>query len=149
VAGDPRGRLRDRADDLCSRLSEGSVHDVKGVGDVFLGGYVEPNLRVWLDSKKMHEREITVDDVVNAIRDQHAEIPAGYIDTGKQDLNVRVMGEARTVKDFENIIIGKRQNAGMIWRRFRLKDIGRIEDALNDVRRMTRNNGESAVGSAS
>jgi hydrophobe/amphiphile efflux-1 (HAE1) family protein len=119
---------------------------VKGVGDVFLGGYVEPNLRVWLDAKKMSQHEITVDDIVHTIQDQHAEIPAGIIDTGKQELNVRVMGEARSVQDFENIIISKRQNAGLIWKRIRIKDIARVEDALNDARKISRNNGEPAVG---
>lgn len=41
------------------------------------------------------------------------------------------MGEARTVEEFGNIIIAKRQNAGQIWRQLRLKDVARIEDALN------------------
>jgi hydrophobe/amphiphile efflux-1 (HAE1) family protein len=119
---------------------------VKGVGDVFLGGYVEPNLRVWLDGEKMRQYEITVDDIVHTIADQHAEIPAGIIDTGKQELNVRVMGEARTVQDFENIIISKRQNAGQIWRTLRLKDVARVEDGLNDIRKLSRNNGLDSVG---
>ncbi|OGR89676.1 MAG: hypothetical protein A2992_02410 [Elusimicrobia bacterium RIFCSPLOWO2_01_FULL_59_12] len=119
---------------------------VKGVGDVFLGGYVEPNLRVWLDREKMRRHEITVDDIVHTIEDQHAEIPAGTIDTGEQELNVRVMGEARSVEEFENIIITKRQNAGQIWKQIRLKDVARIEDSLNDARKISRNNGVSAVG---
>ncbi len=119
---------------------------VKGVGDVFLGGYVDPNLRVWLDRNKMQAHEITVDDIVHTIQDQHAEIPAGIIDTGQQELNVRVMGEARSVEEFGNIIIAKRQNAGQVWRRLRLKDVARIEDSLNDARKISRNNGESAVG---
>lgn len=119
---------------------------VPGVGQVFLGGYVEPNLRVWLDRGKMHARELTVSDVVSAIQQQHAEIPAGYIDTGKQELNVRVMGEAATVEQFEKIIIPRRQNAGMIWQTFRIKDIARVEDGLNDIRSISRNMGEPAIG---
>lgn len=65
-----------------------------GVGDIFLGGYIEPALRVWLDNDQMRQREITVDDVISAIEQQHAEVPAGRIETSKQELNVRVMGEA-------------------------------------------------------
>ncbi len=118
---------------------------VPGVGDVIFGGYVEPNLRVWLDADKMQSRELTVDDVMNAIRDQHAEVPAGYIDTGKQEYNVRVMGEASSVPDFEKIIIPGR--AGQpLWRRFTIKDIAQIEDGLADIRRISRVNGEAAIG---
>src|SRR5688572_17506333 len=41
---------------------------LNGVGDVFLGGYIEPNLRVWLDQSKMRVRELTVDDIIAAIQ---------------------------------------------------------------------------------
>lgn len=118
---------------------------VPGVGEVILGGYREPNLRVWLDANKMQQRELTVDDVMSAIRDQHAEVPAGYIDTGKQEYNIRVMGEAGTVPDFEKIIIPGR--AGQpLWRRFTIKDIATIEDGLADQRRISRVNGQQAIG---
>ncbi len=50
---------------------------VAGVGEVRLGGFVDPNLRVWLDSKKMQEKELTVEDVLDAIGSQHAHLPAG------------------------------------------------------------------------
>ena len=41
---------------------------IPGVGDVFLGGFVEPAVRVWLDPEKMRLREITVDDMLAALR---------------------------------------------------------------------------------
>ena len=33
---------------------------VQGVGEIRLGGYVDPNLRVWLDASKMQEQQLTV-----------------------------------------------------------------------------------------
>ncbi len=119
---------------------------VPGVGQVFLGGYVEPNLRVWLDLEKMRARELTVTDITGAINQQHAEVPAGYITTGPQELNVRVMGEASNVDQFSHIIIPRRAGGGRIWQRFQLSDIGAIEDGLNDVRSISRNMGEQAIG---
>lgn len=118
---------------------------VDGVGEVILGGYIDPSLRIWLDAKRLEENELTVGDVTNAIRLEHQEAPAGYIDTGKQELNVRVMGEANSVEEFRNIIISQR--SGMpIWKPIRMKDVAVIEDGLNDVRRISRHMGESAVG---
>jgi len=119
---------------------------VPGVGQVLLSGYVEPNLRVWLDTAKMRAHEITVQDVVAAIEKQHAEVPAGYIDTGTQELNVRVMGEALTVEQFENILIPRRMGGGQIWGKIRIKDIARVQNAMNDVRAIARNSGEMSVG---
>ncbi len=118
---------------------------VPGVGEVFLGGFVEPNLRVWLDKEKMKANEITVDDVINTVRTQHAELPAGRIETAKEDLSIRVMGEAATVDEFEKIIIPSRQGSPL-WRTLRIGSIGTIEDGLDDIRRISRSNGELAVG---
>jgi len=118
---------------------------ISGVGEVFLGGFVDPNLRVWLDADKMEKKELTVDDVISAISSEHAELPAGYIDTGKNELNVRVYGEATSVEEFQNIVISGRSGTP-IWKRFRIGDVARVEDGLADLRRFSRANGLPAVG---
>ncbi len=119
---------------------------VAGVGEVRLGGYVDPNLRVWLDSTKLKANELTVEDVLRSISSQHADKPAGYIDTGAQEMNVRVYGEALTAKEFENIIIPERVRGGPIWKTIKLSDVGRIEDGLADIRRISRSWGNTAIG---
>ncbi len=119
---------------------------IGGVGDLRLGGYVDPNLRVWLDSKKMKEKELTVEDVLNGISSQHADLPAGYIDTGKKEINVRVYGEAASPEEFEKIIIPNRVRGGAIWKDLRISDIGTVEDGLADIRRISRTGGAAAVG---
>jgi len=119
---------------------------VAGVGEVVLGGYIEPNLRVWLDADKMRQRELTVDDVIKTIQTQHQEVPAGYIDTGAQELNVRVMGEAASPEEFVKIIIPKREGGGRIWNTIRIADVGSVEDGLNDIRAISRNGGIPCVG---
>jgi HAE1 family hydrophobic/amphiphilic exporter-1 len=70
-----------------------------GVGDVFLGGYIEPAVRVWLDPDKMRAREITVDDIMGAIRTEHTEVPAGNLSTANREWNLRVMGEAQSIPE--------------------------------------------------
>ena len=119
---------------------------VAGVGEVRLGGFVDPNLRVWLDSKKMQEKELTVEDVLNAIGSQHADLPAGYIDTGPKEINVRVYGEASTPEQFQHILIPQRVRGGPIWNHLSIGDVGTVEDGLADVRRISRSWGKTAVG---
>jgi HAE1 family hydrophobic/amphiphilic exporter-1 len=119
---------------------------VPGVGDIRLGGYVDPNLRVWLNAKKMQKKELTVEDILNAINYEHADQPSGYIDTGPKEINLRVYGEASTPREFENIIIPERTRGGPVWKQFRIGDVGTVEDGLNDVRRISRYSGKRAVG---
>ncbi|MFH1368961.1 MAG: efflux RND transporter permease subunit [Elusimicrobiota bacterium] len=117
---------------------------IDGVGEISLGGFMEPNLRVWLDADKMREKELTVDDVASAISTEHSEVPAGYIDTGKKEMNIRVAGEAETVDEFTSIIIPARRGSPL-WKTFRIGDVARVEDGTEDVRRISRASGKLAV----
>lgn len=118
---------------------------VSGVGEIFLGGYIDPSLRVWLDSKKLDQYELTVSDVVNAVQKEHVEMPAGRLETLEKESNIRAMGEARSVEDFQKIMISQRAGSP-IYRPIQLKEVARIEDGLADVRRISRVNGSPAVG---
>lgn len=118
---------------------------IEGVGDIRLGGYVDPNMRIWLDADEMIRREITVEDVISSVGSQHALTPSGFMESGQRELNVRVLSEARTKKEFEDIIISSRRGEP-IWIPMKLKDVARIEEGLADVRRISRTNGKLAVG---
>lgn len=119
---------------------------VSGVGDVRLGGYVEPSLRIWLNAQKMREKELTVEDVLAAIDSEHANLPSGYIDTGPEEINVRVYGEAGTPEEFQNIIIPQRVRGGPIWNQLRIGDVATVEDGLADIRRVSRSWGATSIG---
>lgn len=118
---------------------------VHGVGQVVLGGFVAPNLRFWMDRDKLIANELTVDDVVKAIGNEHAEIPAGRIETPLQEQNVRAMGEARSAQEFDNIVIARR-NGQPNYKPIFLKDVGYAEDGLDDIRRLSRSNQTTAIG---
>ena len=118
---------------------------ISGVGDVDMGGFVDPNLRIWVDIDKLNAKQITVGDVMTTVSNQHAETPAGYISSGKKELNVRVMGEAATPEEFSRLVITGRGGAA-IWKTFRIKDVAEVEDGLNDIRRVAHTNGKLSVG---
>lgn len=118
---------------------------IPGVGEVSTGGYVDPNLRVWLDADKMRRNELTVEDITSAIQSEHAVIPAGYIDTGRNELNVRVLGEAESTKEFSSIIIPARKGAPL-WKKFMIGDVAEVEDGLANIRFISRSMGMTTVG---
>ncbi|MBI3564781.1 MAG: efflux RND transporter permease subunit, partial [Elusimicrobia bacterium] len=135
--------------ELCRYINEHLRDDlsmVPGVGNITLGGYVDPNLRVWLDSNKMAAREITVEDMLDAINAQHADVPAGWIDAGQKEYNVRVYGEATSPEEFASLLIPTRRRGGAVYRKIRFSDVGTVEDGTNDVRRISRYQGDRAVG---
>ena len=121
------------------------ITTIPGVGDIFLSGFIEPSVRVWLNPDQMRAREITVDDVLSAVRNEHVELPAGYLSTDKKEWNLRVMGEAQNIDQLKNLIISDRSGRP-IYNPFKLKDIAEIEDGLSDPRGISRVNGKMAVG---
>jgi multidrug efflux pump len=112
-----------------------------GVGEVTLGGYRERNVRVWLDANKMEGQGVTVKDVLDAIHNEHLEVPAGRIETDAREMNVRAYGEAINLEDFRKLVVAFRNGAPV-----RLTDVSVVEDGLEDKRRIARAMGEPAVG---
>ena len=118
---------------------------IPGVGEIILGGFVERNLRVWVSADKLDQYQLTIGDVIAAIESNHVEMPAGRIETAEKEMNVRAMGEALTVAEFENILISRR-GGQPVYKPIFLKDIARIENALADQRRLSRVLGKPAIG---
>ncbi|WP_413558212.1 efflux RND transporter permease subunit [Bdellovibrio sp. HCB209] len=121
---------------------------VDGVGDIFLGGYTDPVLRVFVNTKKLPQYNIAVNDVIDAIKSEHSEVPGGYIETQKNNYNVRTMGEAKTIKEFENIVISRRAGS-LIQDSTNMVKIGQVADVsmgLDNITRISRFNGETALG---
>ena len=81
---------------------------LSGVGNITFAGYVDPNLRVWLDEKKMAKYDLTSSDIWAAIQAEQIEQPAGRIEAAKNEMNIRVLGEARSTEDFSKIRINTR-----------------------------------------
>ncbi|MBI2981367.1 MAG: efflux RND transporter permease subunit [Deltaproteobacteria bacterium] len=116
-----------------------------GVGQIFLGGFLEPNLRIWVDQDKLEAYQLTLDDVITAIEREHQELPAGRIETVEKEFNIRTMGEATSTEDFGGIRILSRGGAP-VYQPIYLRDVATIEKGLNDFRRISRVLGKPAVG---
>jgi len=114
---------------------------IEGVGELQLGGYRERNIRVWFDAGRMEAKGLTVQDVIQAIQQQHLEVPAGRIETPEREINVRAEGEAVDLEGFRRLVITYQQGAPV-----RLEDVAVVEDGLEDRRRMARTNGIPSVG---
>ena len=144
VTADPPLTLRDlmlyTRDHLKDRFTS-----LPGVSAVFLGGFVNRQVNIWVDNHKLTARQLTSDDIIGTIQKQHAEVPAGFMETSQTQYDIRSMGEAYTVKDFENLPILARGGAPN-YISTQLKDVATIEDGLATITRISRFNGAPACG---
>jgi multidrug efflux pump len=120
---------------------------VEGVAETRAYGYHEPQLRIDLDPQKLKRFELTASDVVASIQREHSELPAGRLEKGDSETNLRIMGEAETPEEFENMIISRRggqANFAVI----RLKDVAKVYEGIENLRRISRFNGHRALAIA-
>lgn len=121
---------------------------VPGVGDVFLGGYSDPVLRVQIKPEAIQRYNITVNDVIDAIQSEHSETPGGQIDTDKKVFNLRVKGESYSIEEFKNIVISKR--AGSIIpdpsNMVRISQVAEVFEDIGEPKRVSRMNLETGLG---
>ncbi|MFZ9594605.1 MAG: efflux RND transporter permease subunit [Bdellovibrionia bacterium] len=126
---------------------QGLLSSISGVGEVRLKGYVEPNLRVWLQPEKLKYYALTASDVMAAITAEQLEQPAGRVESLKEEINLRVLGESKSPEEFGKIRIHLRGGAPN-FNPIELKEVARIEEGLSDVRARSRFNGKPTVGLA-
>lgn len=117
----------------------------EGVADVLLSGYVDPNLRIWVDEKKLNFFELTIQDIMNTISSEHFEIPSGRLENKKFEYTVRTVGEASNISDFKKISIAKRGGV-QNYIEIPLSKVADVENGLADVQRKSRVNGVSSIG---
>lgn len=119
---------------------------IPGVGEVFLGGFTERNLRIWIDNKKLKANELTILDLQAALAMGHLEVAAGRLENSKQEINLRMMGEGITPDEVANIQIKQRGGRPIFGKPVRIKDVAQVEDGLNDIRRISRVSGTPGIG---
>lgn len=116
-----------------------------GVADVLLSGYVDPNLRIWVDDKKLNAMELTVSDIIGTVASEHSELPSGKLENKKTEFSVRTLGEAATPIEFGKLSINRRGGSPN-YVAIPLSRVARIEDGLADIQRKSRVNGVASIG---
>ncbi|MEI6805386.1 MAG: efflux RND transporter permease subunit, partial [Myxococcaceae bacterium] len=130
------GELRELALFLRDHLKD-TITTINGVGDVALGGFVDPQMRIWLDPQKMRAHEITSQDIIDAINSEHQLAPTGYQDSDSQEAYIRVHSEFLNAEECNNLVIPVRAGTP-VWKVLRIKDVATCVEGTDEVRRISR-----------
>jgi multidrug efflux pump len=130
-------RLTDYADNVMRQQLE----SLKGVGRVQVGGERKYAVRIRLDPERLAAHHITVQDVVDRIRQENVDIPSGRIEGPTREFLVRTRGQFAAAEPFNDLIIAHRNGAPV-----RLIDVGEAVDGIEEDRRIARFTGEKSIG---
>lgn len=82
-----------------------NLQTVPGVAQVLSqGGYVR-QYQVKVIPEHLLKYDLTIDEVVEAVRQNNQNMGAGLIERGSEELMVRSLGQIKTVEDIENIVL--------------------------------------------
>ncbi len=121
---------------------------VNGVGNVRIFGERTYAMRLWLDPLRLASRNLTAQDVVDALREQNIQVGAGRIGQppapeGQQyQIDLRAISRLETVSDFEELILATNEDGTLI----KLKDVGRVELGAQSYSTFLRFRANEAVG---
>jgi len=113
---------------------------ISGVGDIQLWGLRLRQVRVWIDAKRLRAYGLTASDIASALKKQNIELPAGRIESLTKEYTVKIKGEFPNVAAFSDLIVAYNNGSPV-----RLRDVGRVEDGMEEQRSIVRFNGVPAV----
>jgi HAE1 family hydrophobic/amphiphilic exporter-1 len=117
------------------------LETVDGVGQVIIGGERRRNIRVNLDLDRMAGLGVTAQDVRNAFRAEHVQLPGGFLVSGPGENLIKLDLEYHSPEALGGMIVRYADGAPVL-----LRDIGEVEDGLADDRQVVRFNGKPTVG---
>ena len=130
-----------------SRIAEDQIADkfrgISGVAQVNVNGALKRELSVLLHSQKLREVNLSVTEVVNALRTQNTAAPVGKIRGTLEDQSIRLLGRIETPAEFNQIVI-KRSGNDLI----RLGQVATVSDGFAELTTMSVRNGKPNVGLA-
>ncbi|MFL5329766.1 MAG: efflux RND transporter permease subunit [Gemmataceae bacterium] len=120
---------------------------VAGVGDVRISGAGDYSMRIWLDPERLRARQLTAQDVVNALRDQNVQVAAGQIGqpptTGQQQFQYTVTAQGRysDVDQFRRVVVKTGEGGRVV----RLEDVARVELGAQSYDTFAQRNGRETA----
>jgi hydrophobe/amphiphile efflux-1 (HAE1) family protein len=128
-----------------SRFAEDTLADrlrgIDGVANVNISGSLRRELSVLLRAAKLREYNVSVGEVVLALRSQNTNAPVGKVISTLDEKSIRLVGRIESPADFQQIVI-KRRGDEIV----RLAQVAEIKDGFADIGSMSVRSGKPNVG---
>jgi hydrophobe/amphiphile efflux-1 (HAE1) family protein len=118
-----------------------------GVGQAFLFGTLNYSMRIWFDTQRLDNLQLTPADVIAAIQAQNVQAPVGRIgarpiaNDQQFQMNVQTQGRLTTPEQFGDIVLRANPDGSLL----RVRDVARVDLGAQNLDTESRINGEPAV----
>ena len=116
------------------------IERVPGVGQASVQGGLRREIQVNLSLEKLRAYNLSLNQVVNVIRSENANRPAGPVQEGRFEILLRTQGQFEGLDQVQNLVLTTRGGVPVY-----LRDVAEIADGTEEERRVIRINGQPGV----
>lgn len=118
------------------------IQQLKGVAEITLLGGEEREIQVKVDQDKLKLYKISLLQVVESINRSGLDLPAGKVQSEKENNSVRLTGKFATVTDIMNVQIAMPFPGSPVY----VKDVATVTDGIKEIASVSRYNGNNGIG---
>ena len=118
------------------------IQQLKGVAEITILGGEEKEIQVKVDQDKLKLYKISLYQVVEAINRSGLDLPAGKVQTDKENNSVRLTGKFESVNDVMEVQVAMPVPGSPVY----VKDVANVMDGVKEIASVSRFNGENGIG---
>jgi multidrug efflux pump len=126
--------------DAASSIVQQKLAQVKGVGQVFVGGGALPAVRVDVNPTILNSLGLGLEDIRSFLVGANANRPKGEFADGHQVWSIATTDQLLTAKEYEPLVVAYR-NGGPV----KLSDVATVTDSIEDIRTVGFANNKPAI----
>lgn len=131
---------RPRMYDIGSSILQQKLAQVRGVGQVFVGGGALPAVRVEVNPTALNAKGLGLEDVRVALATANANRPKGELAGAGRSWTLSTTDQLLQASEYQSLIIRYKDGAAV-----HLSDVARVTDSIEDLRNAGLSNGKPAI----
>lgn len=118
------------------------IQQIKGVAEIAILGGEEREIEVKVNQNKLKLYKISLYQVVEAINRSGLDLPAGKVQTEKENNSVRLTGKFATLEDINKVQVAMPVLGSPVY----VEDVANVIDGIKETTSISRYNGKNGIG---
>jgi HAE1 family hydrophobic/amphiphilic exporter-1 len=118
-----------------------TLSTITGVAQVQINGQKKYAVRVLVDPEALAVRNLTLDDIANALRTANANTPVGTLEGPRQALTIQANRQLSSAAEFAKLIVA----TSPVGNPVQLSEVAEVKDSVESVKTASWLNGEPSV----